>query len=144
MYLGGIFIFWITSPLLFVLHNDKESSCPRCIALEMMVENECEICLRHPVAVKYVDRKWIQRGFRYTVCLILMHLLFHVCLMVYTMRVIGAERRRTKLRRKYSVNCWHTLNSYTWYSLEFIRCCISKFIFYTNHMVAILLYNIEL
>lgn len=66
-----------------------------------MVENESEICLRHPVAVKYVDRKWIQRGYGYAIYLILMHLLFHVCLMFYTMRVIGVERRRTKMRREY-------------------------------------------
>ena len=80
---------------------DQESRCPRFKALEVMVENKCEICLRHSVAVKYVDRKWIQRGFRYTIGLILVNLLFHVCLMLYTTRVIVAERKRTKMRRKY-------------------------------------------
>ena len=66
-----------------------------------MAEKTSEVCLRHPVAVKYVDIKWRKRGFKYTIGLILLTLIFHICLMIYTTRVIGVVNKRTELRRKY-------------------------------------------
>ncbi len=81
---------------LFSFAQDEKGSSPRFEALDVMAENICEICLRHPVAVKYVDRKWRKRGFKYTVALILLTLLFHICLMVYTTDVIGVVNKQRK------------------------------------------------
>ena len=58
-----------------------------------MVENVSGIGLCHPVVVKYVDIKWRKRGFKYTIALIFWTLLFHICLMVYTTRVIGVVKK---------------------------------------------------
>ena len=67
----------------------------------MMAENVSEIGLCHPVAVKYVDKKWRKRGFKVTLALILATLLFHICLMIYTTRVIGVVNRHHERRGKY-------------------------------------------
>lgn len=88
------------------LHEDEKSSSPRFQALGLMAEDVSEICLHHPVAVKYVDIKWRKRGFKYIIALILQTLLFHVCLMVYTTRVIGVVDSRTEIRRKYWRIAW--------------------------------------
>ncbi len=86
---------------LFSFAQDMKGSCPRFEALNLMAENTCEICLRHPVAVKYVDIKWRKRGFKYTMALILLTLLFHICLMVYTTQVIGVVNKRRKYLQFY-------------------------------------------
>jgi uncharacterized membrane protein len=54
-----------------------------------MVENESEICLGHPVSVKYVNLKWQKRGFKYSLIAIILSLIFHICLMAYAILVIG-------------------------------------------------------
>ena len=66
-----------------------------------MAENVCEIGLRHPVVVKYVDKKWRKRGFKVTLALILATLLFHICLMIYTTRVIGVVNRHRERSGKF-------------------------------------------
>ena len=65
-----------------------------------MAQNGSEIGLCHPAVVKYVDRKWRKRGFKYTLALILTTLLFHVYLMVYTTQVIGVVKRHREQRGK--------------------------------------------
>jgi hypothetical protein len=69
-----------------------------------MAEKTCEVCLRHPVAVgetRIRGNELRERGFKYTIGLILLTLIFHMCLMIYTTRVIGVVNKRTELRRKY-------------------------------------------
>ena len=86
----------LLTTILFSFAQDKKGGCSRFEALDLMAETECQICLRHPVAVKYVDIKWRKRGFKFTVALILLTLLFHICLMLYTTRVIGVVNERRK------------------------------------------------
>ena len=71
------------------MQKDKDSYCPQFEALQTLIDTECETCLRHPVVKKYVDIKWRKRGLKCTIALILIKLLFHISLMVYTTRVIG-------------------------------------------------------
>ncbi|XP_028398178.1 transient receptor potential cation channel subfamily A member 1-like [Dendronephthya gigantea] len=54
-----------------------------------MVQNESEICLAHPLSVKYVNVKWRRRGFKYSLASIIVNLIFHICLMVYTILALG-------------------------------------------------------
>jgi hypothetical protein len=61
-----------------------------------MVDEICEPCLRHPVAIKYVDLKWKKRGFSYTLAVLLLTLMCHICLMIYTTDVIGVVTSRRK------------------------------------------------
>ncbi|CAB3989041.1 Hypothetical predicted protein, partial [Paramuricea clavata] len=62
---------------------------PQFEALVAMMENESEICLGHPVSVKYVNEKWRKRGFKYNLFSIILNLIFHICLMIYTIKLIG-------------------------------------------------------
>ncbi|XP_028403676.1 transient receptor potential cation channel subfamily A member 1-like isoform X2 [Dendronephthya gigantea] len=81
----------------------EDGKCPRFSALEMMVYNEVEGCVCHPVATKYVNIKWRRRGFHWTLAIILLALVLHICLMLYTTRVIGVVTRRIE-RRHLGVN----------------------------------------
>ena len=84
------------------VYEGENDSYSRFEALEMMAESVSEIGLRHPVVLKYVDIKWRKRGFKYTLALILMTLVFHVCLMIYTTLVIGVvEKRKERTGRYY-------------------------------------------
>ena len=83
------------------IYKDEKDTCPRFEALDMMAESLSEIGLCHPVVVKYVDIKWRKRGFKYTLALILMTLVFHVCLMIYTTRVIGVVKSHKERRGKH-------------------------------------------
>ena len=60
------------------------------------MESICGICLGHPLVVKYVDIKWKRRGFSYTLAIILLALLCHICIMVYTTDVIGVVNYHRK------------------------------------------------
>ena len=89
-------------PLMFCfVYKGENDSYSRFEALEMMAENVSEIGLRHPVVLKYVDIKWRKRGFKYTLALILMTLVFHVCLMIYTTLVIGVVEKRKERTGRY-------------------------------------------
>ncbi|XP_028398166.1 transient receptor potential cation channel subfamily A member 1-like isoform X2 [Dendronephthya gigantea] len=69
---------------------------PQFEALNAMIENECEICLGHPLSVKYVKVKWRKRGFKYSLASIIVNLIFHICLMVYAVLVVGKVHPRQR------------------------------------------------
>ena len=74
---------------LFYLLLDKDGRpYPQFEALVAMMENESELCLGHPVSVKYVNEKWRERGFKYNLFSIILNLIFHICLMIYTIKFI--------------------------------------------------------
>lgn len=66
-----------------------------------MVENECEMCLGHPVAVKYVNLKWRKRGFTYSLAYIILSLIFQICLMTYVTQVIGEVNQQLVIKGKF-------------------------------------------
>lgn len=62
---------------------------PQFDALEVMIENESEICLGHPVAIKYINVKWIKRGFIFCLLSIFLNLIVHICLLTHVILVVG-------------------------------------------------------
>ncbi|XP_046847838.1 transient receptor potential cation channel subfamily A member 1-like isoform X2 [Xenia sp. Carnegie-2017] len=74
--------------------KDRNCSGPRFAALQRMTIEPCEICLRHPVSKKYVDVKWGRRGFKCVATILLLTLIFHISLLLYTSFVVGVVDSR--------------------------------------------------
>ncbi|XP_028403677.1 transient receptor potential cation channel subfamily A member 1-like isoform X3 [Dendronephthya gigantea] len=75
----------------FCLEQTDEviSPNPKFEALDAMIENKSEICLGHPVAIKYINVKWIKRGFKFCLLSIFLNLIVHICLLTHVIFVVG-------------------------------------------------------